>query len=348
MRFGTFYADCKKPTLPHSRRQGKFYGVNPAVHYLLSRCRRLSYIHRLRSLWKTARNAGESSYPASIDFGGRRESICSNMSFNDKRRGRGRDKRDRFGDDSFGEAPSFPGEIRGGGERSGGGFGGPRGGGGGFGGGGGGGFRSGGFGGGAPRGPAMPAQVIGEGKGVVKFFNGQKGFGFIQVDDRPDDVFVHISAVEQAGLTGLAEGQPLEFTLVDRGGKVSATDLVIDGEPMPVPERAPRPDRGGFDRGGDRGGFRGGGDRGDRGGFDRAPMRESTGERANGTVKFFNDMKGFGFIQRDDGGEDVFVHISALERSGVGNVTQNDRLAFDIEVDRRGKYSAANVERLAE
>jgi CspA family cold shock protein len=260
------------------------------------------------------------------------------MSFNDKRRGRGRDKRDRFGDDNFGESPSFPGELRGGGfdsPRGGGGFGGPRGGGGGFGGGGGGGgFR----GGGAPRGPAMPAQVIGEGKGIVKFFNGQKGFGFIQVDDRPDDVFVHISAVEQAGLTGLAEGQPLEFTLVDRGGTVSATDLVIDGEPMPVPERAPRPDRGGFDRG-DRGGFRGG----DRDGASRGPQRESTGERANGTVKFFNDMKGFGFIQRDDGGEDVFVHISALERSGMGPLNQGDRIAFDIEVDRRGKYSAANL-----
>ena len=258
------------------------------------------------------------------------------MSFNDKRRGRGRDKRDRFGDDNFGfEAPSFPGELRAG-ERSGGGFGGG-------GAGGGGGFR------GPPRGPAMPAQVIGSGKGIVKFFNGQKGFGFIQVDDRPDDVFVHISSVEQAGLTGLAEGQPLEFTLVDRGGKVSATDLVIDGDPIPVPERAPRPERSGFDRdrGGDRGGFqRGGGDR--DAGFQRGPMRESTGERANGTVKFFNDMKGFGFIQRDDGGEDVFVHISALDRSGVGQVTQNDRLAFDIEVDRRGKYSATNVERLAE
>lgn len=264
------------------------------------------------------------------------------MSFNDKRRGRGRDKRDRFGDDNFGESPSFPGELRGGFDspRGGGGFGGPRGGGGGFGGGGGGGgFRGGGFrGGGAPRGPAMPAQVIGEGKGIVKFFNGQKGFGFIQVDDRPDDVFVHISAVEQAGLTGLAEGQPLEFTLVDRGGKVSATDLVIDGEPMPVPERAPRTDRGGFDRG-DRGGFRGG----DRDGASRGPQRESTGERANGTVKFFNDMKGFGFIQRDDGGEDVFVHISALERSGMGPLNQGDRIAFDIEVDRRGKYSAANL-----
>ena len=276
------------------------------------------------------------------------------MSFNDKRRGRGRDKRDRFGDDGFGEAPSFPGEIRGGNDRSGGrsgGFGGERSG--GF-GGGGGGFR----GGGAPRGPSMPAQVVGSGKGVVKFFNGQKGFGFIQCDEQPDDVFVHISAVEAAGLTGLAEGQPLEFTLVDRGGKVSATDLVIEGEPMPVPERAPRPERGSFDRGdrggyggGDRGGFRGG-DRGDRGGFgggDRgAPQRELTGERANGTVKFFNDMKGFGFIQRDDGGEDVFVHISNLERSGLGPVTQNDRLSFDIEIDRRGKFSAANLGKLEE
>ncbi|MBL0923144.1 MAG: cold-shock protein [Sphingomonadaceae bacterium] len=255
------------------------------------------------------------------------------MGFDRKRNGRGRDKRDGFGDDSYDgyRAPS-PYQSDFGGGRPGGGFGGGGGGGGGF---------------GAPRrgpgGPPMPAQVIGSGKGIVKFFNAQKGFGFIQVDDRPDDVFVHISAVEQAGLTGLAEGQPLEFTLVDRGGKVSATDLVIDGEPMPVPERAPRPERsGGFDRGGDRGSFR------DRDSAPRGPQRESTGERANGTVKFFNDMKGFGFVQRDDGGEDVFVHISALERSGMGQVTQGDRLSFDIEIDRRGKYSAANLSALSE
>ena len=190
----------------------------------------------------------------------------------------------------------------------------------------------------------MPAQVIGSGKGVVKFFNAQKGFGFIQVDDRPDDVFVHISAVEMAGLSGLAEGQPLEFSLVDRGGKVSATDLVIDGEPIAVPERAPRPERDSYDRGGDRGGFQSRDSGPPRG----SPQRETTGERANGTVKFFNDMKGFGFIQRDDGGEDVFVHISALERSGMGQVTQGDRLAFDIEIDRRGKFSATNLGAAAE
>jgi CspA family cold shock protein len=62
-------------------------------------------------------------------------------------------------------------------------------------------------------------------------------------DDGAEDVFVHISAVEQAGLTGLAEGQPLGFTLVDRGGKISATDLKIDGEPLPVTDR-PREPRG--------------------------------------------------------------------------------------------------------
>ena len=50
-------------------------------------------------------------------------------------------------------------------------------------------------------------------------------------------------AVEQAGLTGLAEGQPLGFTLVDRGGRISATDLKIEGEPMPVEDRGPPRDR---------------------------------------------------------------------------------------------------------
>lgn len=248
------------------------------------------------------------------------------MSFDRDRRGgrggRGRDKRDGFGDEGFDGY-----QDRGGGGRfGGGGYGGGFGGGDRFGGGGGGGF-------GGPRGGGMPAQVVGEGKGVVKFFNAQKGFGFIVRDDGGEDVFVHISAVEQAGLSGLADGQPLGFTLVERNGKVSATDLVIEGEPMPVTERAaPREPRSG-------GGF-GGGDRGDRGG----PQRQLTGETSSGTVKFFNAMKGFGFIQRDDGQPDAFVHISAVERAGMGSLNEGDRLTFDIEVDRRGKYAAVNLQ----
>jgi CspA family cold shock protein len=280
------------------------------------------------------------------------------MSFDRGRRGgRGRDKRDGFGDDNFYDqgrggfgGGGFGGDR--GGFGGGGGFGGDRGGfgggdRGGFGGGGGGGFGGGGgggrgFGGGGGGGRGMPAQVVGEGKGVVKFFNGQKGFGFIVRDDGGEDVFVHISAVEQAGLTGLAEGQPLGFTLVDRGGKVSATDLVIEGEPMPVTDRAPReprePRAGGF--GGERGGF-GGGDRG-------GPQRQLTGERASGTVKFFNAMKGFGFIQRDDGQPDAFVHISAVERAGMAALNEGDRLDFELEVDRRGKYAAVNLQSKAD
>lgn len=260
------------------------------------------------------------------------------MSFDRGRRGerggRGRDKRDGFGDDSFGGYEDR-GRFGGGGDRfGGGGFGGGDrfGGGGGdrFGGGGGGGFGGprgggGGFGGGGGRG-GMPAQVIGEGTGIVKFFNGQKGFGFIVRDDGGEDVFVHISAVEQAGLTGLAEGQPLGFTLVDRGGRISATDLKIDGEPLPVQDRGAAAPRAAGPGG--------------AGG----PQRQLTGERASGTVKFFNAMKGFGFIQRDDGQPDAFVHISAVERAGMSNLNEGDRLDFDIEVDRRGKFAAVNLQ----
>jgi cold shock protein len=257
------------------------------------------------------------------------------MSFNKggrgDRGGRGRDKRDSFGDEGGNSSSSYGGGFAGGGDRFGGG--GDR-----FGGGGGGGFRSGGGGGGFSGGGGggarggMPAQVVGEGTGVVKFFNGQKGFGFVVRDDGGEDVFVHISAVEQAGLTGLAEGQPLGFTLVDRGGKVSATDLKIDGEPLPVTDRPPPRDRDGPPR---EGGFGGGG-----GG---APQRQLTGEKASGTVKFFNAMKGFGFIQRDDGQPDAFVHISAVERAGMTSLNEGDRLEFELEVDRRGKHAAVNL-----
>ncbi|MDE2492672.1 MAG: cold-shock protein [Alphaproteobacteria bacterium] len=63
-----------------------------------------------------------------------------------------------------------------------------------------------------------------------------------------------------------------------------------------------------------------------------------------GTVKWFNAQKGFGFIQPDDGGKDVFVHISAVERSGIGNLREGQKVSFDVESDgRSGKSSATNL-----
>jgi len=77
----------------------------------------------------------------------------------------------------------------------------------------------------------MPAQVVGSGKGVVKFFNNQKGFGFIQPDNGGADAFVHISAVERAGLGTLNEGQKVEYELVAdrRSGKMAADNLKTAG-----------------------------------------------------------------------------------------------------------------------
>jgi CspA family cold shock protein len=63
-----------------------------------------------------------------------------------------------------------------------------------------------------------------------------------------------------------------------------------------------------------------------------------------GTVKFYNGQKGFGFIQPDDGGKDVFVHATALERAGIRNLVEGQKVSFDIEEDRRtGKAAASNL-----
>ena len=244
----------------------------------------------------------------------------------DRGRRKGRDKRDNIGEEGYDPFYQGGGDFGGGGDRFGGGgndrfgggggggdrFGNDRGGnrGGGYGGGDRGSDRGGGGGGGFR---GMPAQVVGTGQGRVKFFNAQKGFGFIQRDEGGEDVFVHISQVERAGLEGLAEGQELQFNLVDRGGKVSAADLQVVGDVIAVESKP------------------------------AAPQRELTGEKAVGTVKFFNTMKGFGFIVRDDGAADAFVHISAVERSGLSEINEGERFEFDLEVDRRGKHSAVNL-----
>jgi CspA family cold shock protein len=65
---------------------------------------------------------------------------------------------------------------------------------------------------------------------------------------------------------------------------------------------------------------------------------------ATGTVKWFNTTKGYGFIQPDDGGQDVFVHVSAVERSGLRGLDEGQKVSYDLERDRRsGKDSAGNL-----
>lgn len=161
-------------------------------------------------------------------------------------------------------------------------------------------------------------------QGTVKFFNHAKGFGFI-AEQGGGDIFVHISALHDSGLEGLDEGDEVTFEPArDRKtGKDTAVSLRIVGRAEPNSRagarRAPSPR--------------------DGGGRPSANLGAGTG-----VVKWFNPAKGFGFIQPDDGGADVFVHISAVERAGLRGLDDGQPIAFDVEQDRRsGKASAVNL-----
>ena len=167
-------------------------------------------------------------------------------------------------------------------------------------------------------------------RGNVKFFNHAKGFGFIAPEDGGSDVFVHVSAVERAGLDGLNEGDEVAYELEQdrRSGKLAAVDLqrLGAGSPAPKPRRSSGPPRG-YDRPAREGPAPGGG-------------RSAAGA---GVVKWFNAQKGFGFIQPNDGGGDVFVHISAVERAGLRGLDEGQAVSYEIEQDRRtGKSSAGH------
>jgi CspA family cold shock protein len=204
--------------------------------------------------------------------------------------------------------------------------------------------------------------------GKVKWFNAAKGFGFIQPDDGGQDVFVHVSALERAGLHQLDEGQPVAFDMEQdsRSGKLAAGNLVVTGEAPEGGSGSRGPRGGGF--GGDRGGYGGGGgggggrfggggggggyDRGDRGGGFGGGGGGGGGARqpgqvmgsGSGTVKWYNSTKGFGFILPDGGGPDIFVHVSAVERAGLHGLDEGQQVAYDLEQDRRtGKTSAGNL-----
>ncbi len=65
---------------------------------------------------------------------------------------------------------------------------------------------------------------------------------------------------------------------------------------------------------------------------------------STGTVKWFNAKKGYGFIQPDDGSKDVFVHISAVERSGIGNLNEGQKISYEVQTGQKGKLSAENLQ----
>jgi CspA family cold shock protein len=167
--------------------------------------------------------------------------------------------------------------------------------------------------------------------GTVKFFNVSKGFGFIAPERGGDDVFVHASALERAGIRSLNEGDLVSFEVEEdrRSGKLSATNVQLTGSgPAPSGRPAPRA-QGGFERSGGSASRSFGGTPAQGGG--------------RGTVKWFNPTKGFGFIEPEAGGQDVFVHISAVERAGLRELREGQVLSFEVEESRNGKAAAVNL-----
>lgn len=188
----------------------------------------------------------------------------------------------------------------------------------------------------------------------IKWFDPEKGFGFASPADGSGDVFVHVSSIGpldpqdlQPGATivaDLGEGRRgLQVVAVHEIDASTATPAAPRGEraPRPFSPRPPRDDFGGG-YGGGGGGYGGGGyDRGDRGGYgDRnsAPMEGPY----DGAVKFFNSDRGFGFIAPDNGGPDVFLHVSSLSRSGLQPPMDGQRVRFSIRAGKKGP-EAANV-----
>ena len=179
-------------------------------------------------------------------------------------------------------------------------------------------------------------------KGKVKWFNATKGYGFITLDNG-GDAFCHASALQATGHSDVQPGTTIICDLADsqRGLQV-VTVHSVDVSTAEAPSRGPRRDfGGGYGGGRDFGG--GGRDFGGGGGYGGGHHRDNgpSGPMVEGKVKFFNDQKGFGFVMPDSGSGDIYLHASALRRSGVQAVEPDQRIRYStrqgnkgVEVDR--------------
>ena len=135
--------------------------------------------------------------------------------------------------------------------------------------------------------------------GTVKWFKRDKGFGFIVPDEGGDDVFIHVSALERAGLELLEDNDRVRFEIRPSG----------NGRPT----------------------------------ADEVSLLDRDVEQVTGRVKWFDAEKGFGFIKRDDGEGDVFLHASALCAAGLSGVEPDQGVCFELQPARDGRMTAARV-----
>jgi CspA family cold shock protein len=153
----------------------------------------------------------------------------------------------------------------------------------------------------------------------VKWYNPDKGFGFVQLANG-SDAFLHASVIERSGATSVPPGATLEVR-AGAGPKGPQVTEVLNIDLSTATQEPPRRPRADFSG-------------------PREPEGPSVEEF--GTVKFYAPAKGFGFIVRDGGGKDIFVHATALNRAGITELVEGQRVAVDMVEGRKGP-EATNI-----
>jgi CspA family cold shock protein len=163
-----------------------------------------------------------------------------------------------------------------------------------------------------PSGPAVRA--------IVKWFNAEKGFGFVEVPDGSGDAFLHVAVLRPARRENVSPGTTLQVRIAPGQKGPQVTEVVEIDESSAAAESA------------------------------RPASRSPRGEAASvnpgvvrGTVKWFNQEKGYGFIAPDEGGPDVFVHVTAVERSGLPTLREGQILEYQTQLQGNGKNAAVNL-----
>jgi cold shock protein len=156
-------------------------------------------------------------------------------------------------------------------------------------------------------------------QGKVKWFNPSKGYGFVELSEGSGDAFLHASVLGRIGISAVQPGETLELRVAPGQRGPQVTEVISVDSSTAAPSRPPRAS------------FRSPSDR---------PASEVSVQET-GTVKWYNATMGFGFIVRDSGGKDVFVHTSALRRAGITGLNEGQRVIVGVAEGRKGPEAAS-------